>query len=171
MPDHGGKFREPVLGKDDLILITGAGGFIGSRVVRKLLERGFRNLRCLVRRPVIPESLKELAGRFGDAGLEMVHGDLAKEKDCRDAVEKAALVFHLAAGFGKSLEKIQLDSITATRNLLDAVVKENAIRRFLLVSSFSVYDTGRLRRGAVLDEDCEVYRRPERKGRPIAWGR
>ena len=38
-----------IIGKDDLILVTGATGFIGSRLVRHLLDRGFRNLRCFVR--------------------------------------------------------------------------------------------------------------------------
>ena len=38
-----------IVGKDDLILITGATGFIGSRLVQHLLDRGFRNLRCFVR--------------------------------------------------------------------------------------------------------------------------
>jgi nucleoside-diphosphate-sugar epimerase len=38
-----------IIGPDDRILITGAAGFIGSRVVQCLLDRGFRNLVCLVR--------------------------------------------------------------------------------------------------------------------------
>jgi FlaA1/EpsC-like NDP-sugar epimerase len=38
-----------IIGKSDLILVTGASGFIGSRVVHCLLNLGFRNVRCLVR--------------------------------------------------------------------------------------------------------------------------
>src|SRR5215475_15729202 len=38
-----------VVAFDDLVLVTGANGFIGSRVVETLLRRGFRNIRCLVR--------------------------------------------------------------------------------------------------------------------------
>jgi ribulose-5-phosphate 4-epimerase/fuculose-1-phosphate aldolase len=38
-----------IAGPDDPILITGAAGFIGSRVVQDLLDRGFRNLRCFAR--------------------------------------------------------------------------------------------------------------------------
>ena len=37
------------VGPDDRILITGAAGFIGSRVLASLLDRGFRNLVCFVR--------------------------------------------------------------------------------------------------------------------------
>ena len=40
---------ESIIGPDDPILITGATGFIGARVVQSLLDRGFRNLRCFAR--------------------------------------------------------------------------------------------------------------------------
>ena len=45
LPDHDGF----IVGPDDRILVTGAAGFIGSRVVQNLLDRGFRNLVCFVR--------------------------------------------------------------------------------------------------------------------------
>ncbi len=45
-----------IIGPDDRILVTGATGFIGSRVLECLLDRGFRNLLCFAR----PSS--ELAG-------------------------------------------------------------------------------------------------------------
>ncbi len=38
-----------IVGPDDRILVTGATGFIGSRVLECLLDRGFHNLVCLVR--------------------------------------------------------------------------------------------------------------------------
>lgn len=38
---------------EDAILITGANGFIGSRVVKNLLDRGFRNLVCVRERQAI----------------------------------------------------------------------------------------------------------------------
>ena len=38
-----------IIGRDDLILVTGATGFIGSRVVESLLDLGFRNVRCFAR--------------------------------------------------------------------------------------------------------------------------
>ena len=38
-----------IVTRDERILVTGSSGFIGSKVVEKLLEYGFANLRCFVR--------------------------------------------------------------------------------------------------------------------------
>ena len=59
--DHG----RNIIGADDLILITGASGFIGSRVVQNLLDRGFRNLRCLIRQPGKAAELRAIVGATG----------------------------------------------------------------------------------------------------------
>jgi hypothetical protein len=40
---------ESIIGPHDPILITGATGFIGQRVTQNLINRGFRNLRCIAR--------------------------------------------------------------------------------------------------------------------------
>ena len=59
--------------KDSLVLVTGATGYIGGRLVPRLLEAGW-NVRCLVRDP------KKLAQRawIADARVEVVEGDLSK---------------------------------------------------------------------------------------------
>ena len=41
--------RDYIIDRDDRILITGANGFIGSKVVEALLRYGFKNLRCFCR--------------------------------------------------------------------------------------------------------------------------
>src|SRR5271167_4183028 len=38
-----------IIARDDRILVTGAAGFIGSRVVDRLVDRGFRNILCFAR--------------------------------------------------------------------------------------------------------------------------
>ena len=52
-----------IVGADDRILVTGATGFIGRRVVERLLELGFRNVRCFARPAADRESLHARAGR------------------------------------------------------------------------------------------------------------
>src|SRR5271170_3713786 len=87
---------------DDRILVTGAAGFIGSRVVESLVDRGFRNIVCFAR----PSS--ELAGieaiiRRQPLGtrIEVIKGNLLVREDCEAACKDVAVIFHLAAGTGE----------------------------------------------------------------------
>jgi len=157
-------FGDPIIQKDHLILVTGATGFIGQRVLERLMECGYRNLRCLVLSTVDPEPLIKVADRHEGVELEVYRGSLESEQDCLEAVKGARLVFHLAGGVAKPLELMQGEVAGTTGNLLEAVAHEKGVRRFVNVSSFTVYSTRNLRRGAVLDETCEVYERPELKG-------
>lgn len=64
-----------IIGSDDPILITGANGFIGSRVVENLVDRGFRELLCLTRPSNDSAKLEALVGRRGiEARIRVVKG-------------------------------------------------------------------------------------------------
>ena len=68
---------------DDLILVTGANGFIGSRVVEALLSRGFRNIRCLVRSATSKtDRLLSILAKYPGARIELVEGNLKSRQDC-----------------------------------------------------------------------------------------
>lgn len=148
----------------DLILITGTAGFIGSRVVENLLDRGYRNLRCFIRSQKSAARLQALARRYPGTRVEVVQGNLLSPDDCRKATKDAAVVFHLAAGRGeKMVPDAFLNSVVTTRNLLDACLGERCLRRFVNISSFAVYtNTGKPRR-RMLDESCPVETRPEKR--------
>jgi nucleoside-diphosphate-sugar epimerase len=139
----------------DRILITGSSGFIGSRVVRTLLSRGFHNIRCLVRSESSIKSLRPLEQEFG-ISLEYVCGNLLLAETCRAAAEDAHVVYHLAVGGDKSFPGYVMNTVVTTRNLLDAVTTAGAIRRFVNVSSLAVYSNDHLRRRAVLNESCPI---------------
>jgi len=161
----------PIIDTEELILITGASGFIGSRVTERLIHGGFKNLRCFVRRTSDLRFLKQLAEKNADISLEILAGDLASKKDCRRAVRDASLIFHLAAGFGKSFRNIYRSTVAGTRNVLDAAAEQQRIKRFVNVSSFTVYSTRNLPGGAVLDESCGVYQKPGLKGEAYCCGK
>src|SRR5436305_8560433 len=75
-----------IVSRDQRILITGSNGFIGTKVVEKLLEYGFANLRCFVRPSSYLGGLKQVLAKF-DAGkdIELVTGDLLSRDDCQEA--------------------------------------------------------------------------------------
>src|ERR1700674_3261078 len=90
-----------IVEKSDLILITGANGFVGLRVVEMLLAWGFKRLRCLVRSTRSIPALRGLIDS-SDAAVEIVQGNLLSREDCQIAVKDVSLIFHLAAGTSKS---------------------------------------------------------------------
>jgi nucleoside-diphosphate-sugar epimerase len=155
-----------IVGRDDLILITGATGFIGSKVVESLRDRGFRNLRCFARTARGAEKLEALySGRRDGFRLEVIRGNLLSRENCVAGAKDAAVIFHLAAGRGeKSFPDAFLNSVVTTRNLLDACADSKSLKRFVNVSSFAVYDNTRQGRGRLLDETCLVEARPEARG-------
>jgi nucleoside-diphosphate-sugar epimerase len=162
-----------IIGPDDPILITGASGFIGSRVVESLLALGFRNLRCFVRPSSRAERVEALQQRGANgARLEVMSGNLLSREDCFAAVRGVKVVYHLAAGTGgKSFPEAVMNSVVTTRNLLDACVCEQDLRRFVNISSFTVYTNTDKPRGNVLDELCPVEQHPERRGDAYCYGK
>ncbi len=137
-------------------LVTGAGGFIGVRVVESLLKRGWKNIRCFVRPSSDAASLQLLVEQFPTAHLQILSGNLLSREDCAAAAKDARIVFHLVTGRGKSFPGCFQNSVVTTRNLLDALVAERALARFVNVSSFAVHSNMNLKSGAVLDEGCEI---------------
>jgi nucleoside-diphosphate-sugar epimerase len=138
---------------DDVILVTGSNGFIGTKVVEILLEYGYRKIRCLVRRSSRLGRLeKVLSQSDGGRDLELVTGDLLSAKDSGKAADSVSMIYHLAAGIEKSFAGAFMNSALATRNLLNAFLERGQPKRFVNVSSFAVYSNLSLKRGALLDE-------------------
>lgn len=163
MPEKHDSF---IISPEDRILVTGATGFIGSRVVEGLLDRGFANLLCFAR----PSS--ELARIEGiikrqptGARVEVLKGNLLSREDCRVAARDVAVIYHLAAGTGqKSFPDTFMNSVVTTRNLLDASLQHGRPRRFVLVSSFTVYTNRRKPHWRRLDESCPIEEHAELRG-------
>ena len=117
---------------NDLILVTGSNGFIGTKVVEILLEYGFRNLRCFVRPSSQLGRLKRRFAKF-DAGrnVELVTGDLlSREGLPRKRLIGVSIIYHLAAGIEKSFAGAFMNSALATRNLMDAFLEAGQAEAF-----------------------------------------
>ena len=149
--------RRWIVGVDEPVLVTGASGFIGARVVRTLLEYGFRHIRCFVRPSSDRARLAHVAASFGErSSLEIVEGNLLVPQDCARAASGVRVMFHLAAGIDTSFAGCFMNSVLTTRNLLDAAVSSQTLKRFVNVSSFAVYSNFRMKRGSLLDEGAPL---------------
>lgn len=157
--------------RDDLLLVTGAAGFVGLRVIHNLLEKGYQQLRCFVRPSSTTIELDKLIETGLFPGLHIFRGNLLSREDCQMAVNHVAAVIHLAAGRGeKSVPDAFINSVVTTRNLLEACGHVGGIRRFVLISSFAVYSNAEAG-GRVLSESREIEKHPELRGEAYCFAK
>src|SRR6266516_3473372 len=155
----------------DRILVTGSNGFIGSKVVEKLLEYGFTNLRCFIRPSGHLARLQNVLDKFEAGRVKFVAGDLLSRDDCRKAAEGVSIIYHLAVGVEKSFAGAFMNSALTTRNLMDAFLEYGKPKRFVNVSSFAVYSNFGLKRGGLLDETCPLEDAPQERFDAYGFGK
>jgi nucleoside-diphosphate-sugar epimerase len=145
-----------IVNPEETMLVTGANGFVGTRVVRTLLSYGFKKIRCLSRSIKKTKILEDMGREFVGASLEIIKGNLLSCDDCLRAAEGVSIVYHLAAGVEKSFPGCFMNSVVTTRNLLEAVIKQQTLKRFVNISSIAVYSNEKIPHGGLMDESCEV---------------
>jgi nucleoside-diphosphate-sugar epimerase len=160
-----------IIDRDVSVLITGANGFIGRRVIKRVLEKGFSNVRCLVRQSGNLQELNKIITASAKGKVEIIEGNLLSREDCRRATKDISIVFHLAAGIEKSFPGCFMNSVIATRNLLDAVVGHGVIKRFVNVSSLAVYSNQETGKNRDLDETCQLDNQSELRYEAYAYGK
>ncbi len=149
--------KDFIIGSDDPILVTGATGFIGPKLVESLLRHGFRNLRVFVRPSSDVTRLEAIASQHSaGARVEIIKGNLLSREDCIAATRDIAVMFHLATSGDKSFAGAFMNSVVTTRNLLDASMQHTRLRRFVNVSSFAVYSNRNKSPRKLLDETSPV---------------
>ncbi|TRZ48668.1 NAD(P)-dependent oxidoreductase [bacterium] len=153
------------------ILVTGSNGFIGSMVVKILLDYGFEHIRCFVRPSSNLASLRKVIGDQNASRTEIVEGNLLVPEDCNRALANVSVVFHLAAGIDKSFAGCFMNSVLTTRNLLEAVLVHRILKRFVNVSSFAVYSNYQMKRGSLLDETAPLETEHNKRQDPYGYGK
>jgi nucleoside-diphosphate-sugar epimerase len=145
------------------ILVTGSTGFLGPVVVERLLARGHRDVRCLVRSADKCVALEPLREAYPDANIEFFEGDLLSKASADRVVEGIEVIYHLAAGMRGSAADLFMNSVVASNNLLTAISRIGGVRRVVLVSSYSVYGVAPLKRGSRIDESTPLEPNPEKR--------
>ena len=129
-------------------LITGANGFVGSAVLRLLINKG-HEVRALVR----PDSDRR---NFDGIELEVIEGDLRNTDSLERAVKDCNNVFHIAADYRLWLpdpDAMYATNVHGTRDLIIAATEAGVER---IVYTSSVATLGINKNGMVSDETTPV---------------
>ena len=124
-------------------LVTGATGFIGTHLVKALVEQG-RDVRCLVRKTGNTQHLNEL-------GVELFYGDILNKDSLKDIAKDINFVYHLAGEiYSKRSRDFYRVNCDGTKNLVEVCLPEN-IDRFIFLSSIASVGPNR-EHGILLNE-------------------
>jgi len=160
--------NEWIVSTSEPVLVTGANGFIGSRVVKTLLDYGFEQVRCFVRPSSNRTLLQRILASQHSNRVELIEGNLLVREHCEKAVTGVSVVFHLAAGIDKSYAGCFMNSVLTTRNLLEGSLSRPGLKRFVNVSSFAVYSNFHMKKRSQLDEtaplETDHYKRDDPYG-------
>ena len=113
----------------DLVLVTGASGFVGSAVARIAQQKGYA-VRVLMR-PTSPRT------NVADLGAEIVTGDMRDEASMRAALRGVRYLFHVAADYRLwapdplEIERANLEGAVATMR----AARAEGVERIIYTSS------------------------------------
>ena len=130
--------KDAPLKKDDLIVITGGGGFIGGNLALYFKKKGFKNIRAVDKKPVYEWYLHV-------PGVENLCLDVSNEDNCKRVCEGAVEVYNLAADMGGMgfIERFRVEclrSILVNTHMVEAAYRAGA-RRYFFSSSACAYNT------------------------------
>jgi GDP-D-mannose 3', 5'-epimerase len=122
---------------EDLVVITGAGGFIGGNLISALRARGHQRLRAIDIKP-----LDEWYQRFDD--VENLSLDLNLKRNCETAAKGAREIYNLAAnmggmGFIEHNKALCMLSVLINTHMLQAAL-DSGVEKFFFSSSACVYN-------------------------------
>ena len=129
-----------VMKKNSLVVVTGAGGFIGGHLVNELRRKNFLRIRAVDRKP-----LKDWYQRFDDVDNRC--SDLGLLDECHKAADGADYVFKLAAdmggmGFIELNKALCMLSVLVSTHMLVAA-REAGAKRVFYSSSACVYNASK----------------------------
>jgi nucleoside-diphosphate-sugar epimerase len=142
-------------------LVTGGTGFLGRRVVSRLLGREME-VCCLVRPSSNIAPLYDSIDPRFHARLQIIRCHLESVGSSLVEVAGVEVCFHLASELRGATSVLFRSNVHGTRKLMDFASRLQ-VRRVVHVSSLGVYDAGHLRPGELLDESCPLDPEPHRR--------
>ena len=129
---------EEQIRRDDLIVVTGAGGFIGGSLAKYFHENGFTRIRAVDKKP-----FDQWYQRV--PGAENLCFDCGTEEACRQVCDGAKEVYNLAAdmggmGFIEHFRVECLRSILINTHMIEAAYRAG-VQRYFYSSSACIYNT------------------------------
>ncbi len=136
-----------MLSQKSKVFITGATGFLGSYIVRKLIDEGFENVYCLKRNNARTELLRKYQQK-----INWLEGDILDTPMLMDILPEMEVVIHAAAMvsfYTAGKKKMMQTAKDGTANLVN-ISLENNIKKFIHISSVSAL--GRRREEETISE-------------------
>ena len=118
------------------IFVTGADGFLGSNLVRELLNRNYE-VKALIQRNNDPLTIQDL-------DIEKMTGDLLNPDELHSAVQDCKIVIHLAANtsiWPPRSEIVKKTNIEGTQNIIDAVLEKH-IEKLIYIGTANSFGSG-----------------------------
>ena len=147
--------KAPVVTKQTKVLVTGATGFLGKRLAKRLVDEGYP-VRALARKLSNVGALKKW-------GVEVVFGDLCDESSIVSAVKGVDVVVHAAAGTSGTAKDSDTATVQGTGNILEAC-RTSRIKKLVYISSCNVYEVAGYTKNQVVTEEAQLERYPLRRG-------
>ena len=133
---------DPVSPADGPVAVTGSAGYIGSHIVKVLVDKGYAVRACVRDVTNIPNTAHLLAMSLSGPGSVSLHTCDMTQPGAYDTVFKGcSAVFHAAAEMGNlegsTPQKVYDGGLIATRMLMDSVKQASSVRRLVYTSSFA----------------------------------
>ena len=124
--------------KTDKILVTGASGFIGSRLLKSLYEQGYTNLKATANSRPLKNDFE------GSKNIEFVKGNLRNDGFCKELTKEIDVIFHCAANTSNALDTKFNPLLHVTPNIeMNVNLMEqawiNEVKKFIFISSNTTY--------------------------------
>lgn len=132
-----------------MIFVTGATGFLGSKLCELLIEKGYRIKASKRETSVIPEILKKY-----NSQIEWVNVDLLDYEDVYNALSNCKALFHCAATVSfnpKHKQELWNNNVNITANIVNVALEFKDLY-FMHVSSIAAI--GNAKNDELIDENC-----------------